>query len=412
MMSIGMFLPMSSWLAEKIGYKKTLIIAASGFAVFSILSGISQTEMQFFTFRALQGIFAAFSAPVAALAYLKFSENMLEGNASLSNYTLILAIAGQVIGGVFASLSPESWRLAFFINAPLSIIAIACIYRYYPAEVLSNKDKTFDISGLLLLGSGIAAFFALSDIVTHESISLTLKLSLCTAIFSTFALYKILYKHIKYPIIDFSIYKNKSFAAISYTTFISRLTTYWVFFAWPIALFYLGHLNTIYISLMSVCLMIGTIASKNITKKLIYRYNFKKIMISGLLLMALVLTISCTFEIHYHYYTFCFMVFWYGLAVGMYQTSSNAALYASDEPSKLDSINTLKQSSGMLSGAFSLALFSFVYGLFKLFGNHHHWKNIFEEAFFHVTYSAAIIQVILIFWVIWKMKNPKTIVKN
>ena len=50
MMSIGMFLPMSSWLAEKIGYKKTLIIAASGFAVFSILSGISQTEMQFFTF--------------------------------------------------------------------------------------------------------------------------------------------------------------------------------------------------------------------------------------------------------------------------------------------------------------------------------------------------------------------------
>ena len=159
--------------------------------------------------------------------------------------------------------------------------------------------------------------------------------------------------------------------------------------------------------MMSVCLMLGTIASKNLTKKLIYRYQFRKIIMIGLLLMATVLTLSCVFEIHYHYYTFCFMVFWYGFALGMYQTSSNAALYASDSASKLDSINTLKQSSGMLSSAFSLALFSFIYGLFKLFGNYHHWRNIFAEAFFHVTYTSAIVQLLLMLWILWKMKDIK-----
>ena len=40
MIIMGMFLPISSWLAEKIGYRNTLIFAASGFGLFSFLSGL------------------------------------------------------------------------------------------------------------------------------------------------------------------------------------------------------------------------------------------------------------------------------------------------------------------------------------------------------------------------------------
>ena len=102
MIIMGMFLPISSWLAEKIGYRNTLIFAASGFGLFSFLSGLATIDVELFVFRGMQGLFAAFSAPVAGLAYLKLSENMLEGTASLSNYTLIMAIAGQILGGIFA----------------------------------------------------------------------------------------------------------------------------------------------------------------------------------------------------------------------------------------------------------------------------------------------------------------------
>lgn len=90
------------------------------------------TDTQLFAFRAIQGLFAAFSAPVAMLAYLKLSENMLEGTASLSNYTLIMAISGQIIGGIFASISPESWRLAFVMQVPFACFAVVAIYKYFP----------------------------------------------------------------------------------------------------------------------------------------------------------------------------------------------------------------------------------------------------------------------------------------
>ena len=405
MITIGMFLPASSWLAEKIGYKTTLIIAAIGFAIFSVLSGLSQTDNQLFVFRAFQGIFAAFSAPVASLAYLKFSENMVEGTASLSNYTLVLAILGQIIGGLFASISPESWRLAFFINGPLALIAIIFLFYFYPGETLHNKDKSFDISGFLLLGSAIALIFGFGEIVSLADIPLVLKIGIPVLALTALLFYKLIYKKIKDHIIDFAIYKNKAFLVIFLTSFVSRFTTYWVFFAWPIELYILSHLNTIYISIMSVCLMLGTIVSKHITKKLIYKFHFRKIMILGLILMAIMLVVTCSVNYYYNYYLFCFMVSCYGFALGVFQTSSNAALYASDSEEKLDSINTLKQSSNMIAGAFSISFFTIAYGAYKALAYHKHWEDVFFDAFYFVCFTTAGIQLLLCALIFFFMKD-------
>ena len=53
MIIIGMFLPLSSWIAEKIGYKNTLIFTASGFGLFSLLSGLATSNVELFTFRSI-----------------------------------------------------------------------------------------------------------------------------------------------------------------------------------------------------------------------------------------------------------------------------------------------------------------------------------------------------------------------
>nr|WP_234384155.1 MFS transporter [Francisella noatunensis] len=44
MIVMGMFLPLSSWMAEKIGFRYTLMFAASGFGLFSLLSGLAMTD--------------------------------------------------------------------------------------------------------------------------------------------------------------------------------------------------------------------------------------------------------------------------------------------------------------------------------------------------------------------------------
>ena len=54
MIIMGMFLPLSSWIAEKIGYKNTLIFTASGFGLFSLLYGLATSNVELFTFKGIQ----------------------------------------------------------------------------------------------------------------------------------------------------------------------------------------------------------------------------------------------------------------------------------------------------------------------------------------------------------------------
>ncbi len=73
---------------------------------------------------------------------------------------------------------------------------------------------------------------------------------------------------------------------------------------------------------MSVSLMLVTIVSKSITKKL-YIYGYKICMILGLAVITVVMLISIIFDIHYSYITFCTVAMVYNFVLGMYQTSSN-----------------------------------------------------------------------------------------
>ncbi|MEY8767012.1 MFS transporter [Francisella philomiragia] len=410
MIVMGMFLPLSSWMAEKIGFRYTLMFAASGFGLFSLLSGLAMTDTQLFAFRAIQGLFAAFSAPVAMLAYLKLSENMLEGTASLSNYTLIMAISGQIIGGIFASISPESWRLAFVMQVPFACFAVVAIYKYFPTQISSNQKQKIDFVGLCLLGFSISALFVLSEILLKE-IDLSIKIYIAICVVVSISLYAITYKKIRNPIIDLSIFSNKNFTIAFVSNFLCRLTTYWVFFAWPVVLYHLSHLNTIYISIMSVCLMIGTIISKKTAKHIVYFYGYRTCMVLGLLGVSSVMLISILFDIHYNYITFCAVAMGYGFVLGLYQTSSNAVMYTVADKNKLDSVNTLKSSGNMISSAFALTIFTITYDLYYRYDIGHHWLdrflNVFTQTYYHVVVTAALAQIILVVWIILKMDNVK-----
>lgn len=406
MIVTGMFLPVSSWLAEKIGYRYTLVFAASGFGLFSLLSGLATSDVQLFIFRGIQGLFAAFSAPVAGLAYLKFSENMLEGTASLSNYTLVMAIAGQILGGIFASISSESWRLAFLMQVPFACFAVIAIYKYFPNEKNYNKDKKLDFIGLSLLGLSISSLFILSEILFKE-VSISIKITLALLIFILVFLYVFSYKRIKQPIIDLSIFSNRNFKVSYLSNFLCRLTTYWVFFAWPVVLYHLSHLNTIYISIMSVALMLGTIISKQVTKKLVYIHGYKICMILGLLGISVVMLVSIIFDVHYSYIAFCSVAMAYGFVLGMYQTSSNAMMYSIIDQKNLDSVNTAKNSGNMISSAFALTAFTIIYDVYHNYGIYHHWLDTFKQAYYCVVATAAIVQIILVIWIVFKMDNIK-----
>ncbi|MFZ9035422.1 MAG: MFS transporter [Francisellaceae bacterium] len=64
LLTLGLFIPASSWLADRLGLKRVLLLSVTGFVLSSILCGLSLNLSMLVVFRALQGMFGAFTAPV------------------------------------------------------------------------------------------------------------------------------------------------------------------------------------------------------------------------------------------------------------------------------------------------------------------------------------------------------------
>src|SRR5690606_5161976 len=131
LLSLGLFIPASSWLSDHLGAKKLLIISVSGFVISSIACGLSTNIVLLVIFRALQGIFGAFTMPVARLAMVRiFKGNMLAAMSVIAVVVTIGPMMGPLVGGFLTTY--VSWRAIFFINMPIGILAIILIHLYLP----------------------------------------------------------------------------------------------------------------------------------------------------------------------------------------------------------------------------------------------------------------------------------------
>lgn len=75
LLALGLFIPASGWISDKIGCKKLLIISLTGFIISPIACGLSTNIISLVIFRTFQGAFGAFTAPVARLAMVRIFKN-------------------------------------------------------------------------------------------------------------------------------------------------------------------------------------------------------------------------------------------------------------------------------------------------------------------------------------------------
>ena len=137
------------------GRKRTFFWGMLSFTVFSCFCGLSQTPLQLNVMRFLQGMSASFMVP-QAIAYIQLLFTDPKERAKAIGWfgiTLgIASITGQVLGGYLADtyFIVEGWRLIFFINLPIGIIALWAA-QVYLKETEKHTGHTLDYSGVFLL---------------------------------------------------------------------------------------------------------------------------------------------------------------------------------------------------------------------------------------------------------------------
>ena len=204
-------LPISGWLADRVGRKRLLLISIVGFTIASTLcaSAVSLTEMV--VFRAFQGVSGAFIVPIAQATLFDINPREKHGQAMalFGGGVMIGPILGPVLGGWLTD--NYNWRWVFLVNLPVGVICAFVMLRFMPKT--ETHKRNFDMFGFALLAIALGAFQMFLDRGAQkdwfDSWEIILELALALAAAWMFVVHIVMAKH---PLFERSMFKDRNFS--------------------------------------------------------------------------------------------------------------------------------------------------------------------------------------------------------
>src|SRR3954464_2738437 len=148
-------LPISGWLADRVGRKRLLLISVVCFTVASVLCATATSLTEMVIFRAFQGVSGAFIVPLAQATLFDINPKEKHGQAMalFGGGVMIGPILGPVLGGWLTD--NYNWRWVFLVNLPVGILCILLMMRFMPKT--ETHDRKFDMFGFALLAIALGS---------------------------------------------------------------------------------------------------------------------------------------------------------------------------------------------------------------------------------------------------------------
>ncbi len=204
-------MPLTGFAARRIGRKRLILTAVTGFAAMSILCGLSWSLETIVVFRLAQGMFGAFLIPLSqSILFDAFPrEKRGQAMAIFGLGVVVAPILGPTIGAWLTEYF--SWRMVFFVNMPVAALALLLLSGELPKD--ETQDIRIDWTGLALIALAIGSLqFVLDQGETKDWLSSrVIQVAVIASILGALGL---LYHALTQdkPIVDLRLFADRNFA--------------------------------------------------------------------------------------------------------------------------------------------------------------------------------------------------------
>jgi EmrB/QacA subfamily drug resistance transporter len=163
LLTLAVLIPASGWIGDRVGTKRTFLLALATFTAASALCGVAQSLGELVFARALQGVGGGMLTPTGtAMLYRAYGpERRARVARTLMVPILVAPGTAPILGGVLTQ--DLSWRWVFLVNVPVGFVTLLFGYLFLP-EHRSSWGGRLDVRSLLLSGVGLSALlYAISE---------------------------------------------------------------------------------------------------------------------------------------------------------------------------------------------------------------------------------------------------------
>ncbi|TPG41020.1 DHA2 family efflux MFS transporter permease subunit [Sphingomonas koreensis] len=285
LLSAAVFLPISAWVADRFGAKLVFRAAIIGFALSSLLCGLSQNLPELIGARMLQGLAGAMMLPVGRLVLLRSvpKSELVQAMSYLTMPALLGPILGPPIGGFIVTF--WSWRWIFFINVPMGVIGVVLATLFIPDVRAEVRDK-LDIRGFILTGLGLAGLVYGFDNLGRDALPVAVVAAMLIGGAICGVLYAIHARKTPHAILDLSLLKIPTFTASTVGGLFSRLIVGASPFLLALLLQLGFGLSAFEAGLLTFTGAVGALLMKTTAKPIIRWFGFKRVLIFNAVAVA------------------------------------------------------------------------------------------------------------------------------
>jgi EmrB/QacA subfamily drug resistance transporter len=356
LLSLASVIPLSGWITERFGSKRTWIASIALFAVGSALCAFATSAGELIAFRVLQGLGGGMLVPVGFTLVAQSAGPRRIGRAlSVVGVPILLGpIFGPIIGGLIVDNAP--WQWIFVVNVPIAAVAIGAASRLLNRDAGLADAGALDWVGAALLSPGLAGMvFGLSETESHGGISHPIAFVPIVAGFALVGLFVLHSLRVARPLIDLRLFRSRGFRTATATTFFLGATLFGTLLILPLYYQIDRGESALSAGLLLAPQGLGAAAMLPLSGRLTDRVGGGPVAVAGCSLIVLATLPLAFVSSHSPFELLGAVLFVRGLGLGASIQPSVAAAYAmldtSQVPRATAALNTVRQIGGSIGTA-------------------------------------------------------------
>lgn len=405
-LTLAVLVPLSGWVADRFGTRRTFLAAIVLFTLGSILCAMSQSLAQMIACRIVQGIGGALMLPTGRLAVLKSypdRDSRMEALNFVALPGLIGPILGPSVGGLIVTYA--SWHWVFLVNVPVGVLGFVLALRHMPQ--ISDPTARIDVKGFLLVAGGVLLISYALEMFGEHKLGAGVTAALVLAGVAAFALYVRHARRAASPLFPLAIFGNRTFSVGILGNLVARLGSGGIPLLLPLFLQLAYLYSPAHAGLILMAIAAAALAAKPAVVPLIRRFGSRAVLLaSSTLVGAAILALAFTGPGTSNAY-FVGVLLVFGLAVSLQFSTLNSSALAGLPPEHASAGNMLLSTAMQLALSIGLTFAMLVLSLFM--GRSFHPDGAETFAAYHATFvTLACVSWAgsLVFLLLGKRKRP------